>query len=251
MVNKKQPLFVAVEKKIGYSFSEPEIIRRALTHRSVQADLATKNELHNETLEFLGDAVLSMIAAEALFRETKHGSEGDLSRMRADYVCKDNLVAAAHRLGIIDHMVVSRSLRMSGVMGSSKILSDVLEALIGAVYIDGGLDAAKRSVELMLGPLPKLAQKKTKDAKTSLQEKVQQLTTLTPIYEVHKAEGPPHMPIFFASVKVGDVILANSRGKSKKDATLECAAEALKKIEMLTEEALKGWLISGELGKDI
>jgi len=243
LTKKQTQTLLEIEKKIGYHFSDIELLNRSLTHRSVHADAIHKNNLHNETLEFLGDAVLSLIAAESLFKGAKYASEGDLSRMRAEYVCKDNLVAAAHRISLVDYMMVSKSLRLSGLMGSSKILSDVVEAIIGAVYLDGGLSAAEKVVTQILGSLPTVASAKEKDAKTALQEKVQHATALTPTYEILKVEGPAHEPIFAAVVKVGNLVVAEASGKSKKDATLASAALALQKIQSLSGEELKNWLV--------
>lgn len=249
MVKNKDRPFLEIELKIGHVFSDPELLKRSLTHRSIHADLEQKNCLHNETLEFLGDAVLSLIAAESLFRASKRANEGDLSRLRAEYVCKDNLVKAAHRIGLIDHMVVSRSLRMSGIMGSSKILSDVLEAIIGAVYLDGGLVAAQQSVEAMLGPVPKMTKVQNKDPKTELQEKIQHLSMLTPNYQVERLESPAHESIFVAVARVGEHFLAEASGKSKKEASLASAAKALARLATMSDEELKAWVSSASTQK--
>lgn len=228
-----------LERIISYQFQDKELLKRSLRHRSIHADGEYKDQQHNETLEFLGDAVLSLVAAQSLFTSSKHASEGDLSRMRAEYVCKENLIAAAQKLNLAQYMQVAKSMRSSGLMGNSKMLSDVVEAIIGAVFIDGGLPAARKVVELMLGEVPQAVSPSEKDAKTALQEKIQHLNGHTPTYVVLSQEGPAHEPIFVAAVKVGEIFLAQANGKNKKEATLASAEEALLKIQGMSAADLK------------
>lgn len=216
---------------MGYAFRDENLLRIALTHRSA----AEKSEpsvhgLHNERLEFLGDAVLSLITANYLYREHNFMNEGDLSRLRAQYVCQENLSLAAKKLDLGYYLLSDKSMRASGSNQSKAILSDALEAVIAAVYLDGGIDAAQKVIFTVLGhPLAQLNYLE-KDPKTKLQEIVQGTIQTAPKYIVLEVSGPPHAPTFIVGVKINDDLVASATGENKRSAAQNAAALALEKI---------------------
>lgn len=220
--------FAKIEAALGVQIADKELLQRALTHRSIlgdDADLVRQD--HNERLEFLGDAVLGLIAAQELFAQIPHGDEGLLTQLRAAYVCEASLADAASRLNIAQFMRVSKSMRASGPLSTPSVLADAMEALIAAVYLDQGFAAAREFVLRVMGPVPLKLTAVPKDSKTELQEIVQAHLSLTPTYRVKRSFGPPHAPTFEVELMVGDVVLSVGEGPSKKEAAQEAARLAL------------------------
>jgi ribonuclease-3 len=222
-----------LSKKIGYQFKDDALLERALTHRSVAG------VPNNETIEFLGDAVLSVIAAHEAFMRWPNGKEGMLSKARAAYVCTDNLGAGAKRLKLGDYMKAAKDMRSSGTMEVTSVLADVVEALIGAAFIDGGLEAAKKVAYAILGPLPLEIPEQVKDAKTELQERIQGICKVAPTYRVTLIESyglPLH---FTAELLITEKVICHGDGANKKSATQDAARKALKLFAGLSDDEIR------------
>ncbi len=220
---------VKVEESIGYKFKHLPFLLKAITHRSDARDDTADSFLGNyENLEFLGDAVLSLVAAEALIRIDPKEDEGLLSQKRSQYVSKDFLADAGRRIDLSAVIKVGNDVKKDkDKQLPASIIADVVESIIGAVYLDGDLNAAKRVIHNILGELPSETKEVGQDAKTALQEKMQSSCTLTPAYEVLECVGPPHAPTFVVEARVAQRSLAVGRGPSKKKAEQKAAARAL------------------------
>lgn len=230
-------LLSKIEAKLKYKFEDKNLLLRALTHRSFGTDEG-KREPHNETLEFLGDAVLSVVAAEALFKACPDADEGDLSQARANYVCQLTLAQGARKLKLGDYVRVAKAMRASGPVDLPSVLADVMEAIFGATYLDGGLENARALIGLTLGDVPTKVRTAPKDAKTVLQERIQGACSMTPTYEVLESTGPAHAPAFLVEVQVAGTVLGQGEGSNKKQAAQQAAKQALGVLEDSTDAAL-------------
>lgn len=213
-----------LQQRLGCRFADNELLIRALTHRSVGSD-------NNERLEYLGDAVLSFVVAEMLFEAHPEASEGELSRYRASLVSGDALGAVALELGLGELLNLGEGERKSGGKWRASILADALEALIGAVYLDQGLDAARavaaRLLQRRLEELPGACE--LKDAKTRLQEWLQGRGLGLPEYKVLEISGEPHEQLFRIRCDIGELaIAAEAQGSSRRRAEQEAASLVLK-----------------------
>lgn len=205
---------------LSHSFRDPGLLRLALTHAS------TGKPENNERLEFLGDAVLGLVVSTEL-HEAWDLREGEMAKVRAAVVNEATLAAVARTLGIGDAVLMSRGEEASGGRGKPSILADAMEALIGAVYLDGGLEAARRVVLGRWRPViaERAARPGERDYKTRLQEVLAREGAL-PVYDV-TGSGPDHSRVFEAAVRVGDEILGRGGGSSKKRAQQAAARDAL------------------------
>jgi ribonuclease-3 len=206
------------------------LVEQALTHRSALAEGA---ETSNERLEFLGDAVLGLIVTERLFTLFPELTEGDLSRARALVVSRRTLAQVAKQLGVEQVLRLSAGEEAQGGRQRSSILADALEALIAAVYLQAGMEEARRFVWRMLGDIIQRAPDAARvhDYKSRLQEKTHALRHETPEYEVISETGADHDKTFRVQVRLGEFVLGTGTGKSKKEAEQAAAREALEKIE--------------------
>jgi len=214
---------------LGYEFRDPSLLQRALTHASYvnEADEPLQS---NEVLEYLGDAVLDMLVAEALVACMAKAGEGTLTRLRAKLVAEASLAQAAREIGLGEHLRLGRGEEAQGGRERPGLLADALEAVIGAVYTDGGLEAARAVVHRLFGPrLAQAAATEGLDPKSRLQEVVQARRHLTPSYRLRRAWGPDHDRQFEVECLVGDEVVGTGRGRSKKEATMAAAAAALEK----------------------
>lgn len=212
-----------LQQRLGCSFADTGLLVRALTHRSVGAD-------NNERLEYLGDAVLSFVVAELLFEAHPEASEGELSRYRASLVSGDALGAVALELGLGELLRLGEGELKSGGQRRASILADALEALVGAVYLDQGLDAARtvaaRLLQRRLAELPGASE--LKDPKTRLQEWLQGRGLGLPEYKVMEITGEPHEQLFRVRCDVGELaITAEAEGSSRRRAEQEAASLVL------------------------
>lgn len=246
MVKNNTFLIEQLEKRIGYVFQDKSLLLRALTHRSFSKKSSGK-ELHNETLEFLGDAVLSLVTVQELIEKLPLAQEGFLSQARAAFVCESNLAKAAKKLELGGLIRVDSSMRKSGPVDLPSVLADALEALIGGVYLDGGFAASQSLIRRILGEVELVVLSHEKDSKTKLQERIQAVIGSTPIYSVVQSSGPPHAPQFVVEVLVGDKSLATATGASKKEAAQQAAANVLEVLEALDDQSLKAYLQQSEL----
>ncbi len=218
------------EKIIGYEFSDPQLLKRALTHSSCES---TKK--NNERLEFLGDAVIDLIVAEALYQNYSDQDEGELDRMRASLVNGKALAKRARELGIDNHLQVSYSQRQHHPSHTSAMLEDALEALAGATYLDGGIDAARSFILRVFDKLIHTAAENsdTMNSKGRLQEWLQKRHSgATPNYTILSASGPDHSRQYEATVNFDGKELGRGHGSSKKMAETEAARQALETLDM-------------------
>lgn len=206
-------------RALGYSFRDPALLERALTHRSVGAE-------NYERLEYLGDALINFVVADAVFRACPEASEGDLSRLRASLVCEDALASLAERLPLADALVLGPGELKSGGFRRQSILADCFEALLGAVYLDGGFVPAQDCCHhLFADALANLPDPETlKDAKTRLQEQLQSGGRPLPVYELVSAQGPPHRQSFRVECRLpDDETRTEGAGSSRKLAEQQAA----------------------------
>lgn len=214
-------------KKISYGFKDVFLLKTALTHKSAKQKSSDNFHLNNERLEFLGDAVLSLVAANFLYSEAPKLREGDLSRLRAHFVCQDNLAKKARELDLGRYLISDKAMKASGGNQTDAVLSDALEALFGAVFMDGGLNEAQKVIFLILGKPELKMPFWEKDSKTRLQELIQSQSRQAPKYVVLDKKGPAHCPDFLVGVEVDEQILASARGESLKMAAQNAANLAL------------------------
>lgn len=219
----------ALEERIGYRFSSPALLDEALTHRSFTNEQPGATSPHNERLEFLGDAVLTLVVSATIFAAYPALSEGELTRIRAEVVNEQALARIARRLELGPLLRLGRGEQRSGGSDKDSLLANVLEALLGSIFRDGGLDAARQLVEnLFAGSIAEAAERKEGiDSKSRLQELVQSQQGRSPSYRLQEVSGPDHQRIYVVTVAVDDVILGSGRGRTKKAAEQAAAREAL------------------------
>lgn len=211
-------------KRLGYAFREPALLDTALTHRSAGGT-------NNERLEFLGDAILGFVIADILYERFPGAQEGELSRLRANLVKGETLAEIARGLRIGDELMLGPGELKSGGFRRDSILAGALEALVGAVYLDGGLEDGRRMVESIFGDLlassaPGLKQK---DPKTRLQEYLQARRTALPAYDVHAVEGLDHDQTFHVTCVIDGVEQPfRGTGTSRRKAEQDAAEKALR-----------------------
>jgi ribonuclease-3 len=213
----------AVESGLGYRFQRPEHLQVAVTHRSFSPDVP-----NNETLEFLGDAVLALAMADLLMRRFPAAREGDLSKLRAGLVNAETLARKARTLDLGRWLRLGKGEEKSGGRHKESILAAVYEALLGAVYLDAGYEAARRLVELhFAADLTSEAAAGLRDYKTRLQELTQRLFRATPVYELVEESGPDHAKRFVSQLIIAGRPYGRGVGHSKKTAEQAAAMEAL------------------------
>jgi ribonuclease-3 len=227
-----------LEVRTGYHFSDPEPLRRALTHSSLANETRTGSgvPLHdNERLEFLGDSVLGFLISEALVLRNPDFREGDLSRLKAHLVSAAHLYGVARSLDLGICLELGRSEEMSGGRAKKTLLVDALEALIAAIYLDGGLDAARRFVRAYVLDAPPADGEEDQLAeisnfKSALQELAQARKLAQPRYSIVRERGPEHSKLFTVEVRVGREWSAQADGKTKKVAAQRAARSVYEKM---------------------
>jgi len=222
--------FEKLQKTINYSFKNIELLRQALTHRSYLNEHPDFKLGHNERLEFLGDAVLEIVVTEHLFNSYPQTPEGDLTDWRASLVNAKMLASIIKDLSVEENLYLSRGEEKdSNSKARQYILANAMEALIGAIYLDGGLEAAKafihKSVICHLENI--LTNHLYLDPKSRFQEKAQELTGVTPHYKVISENGPDHEKIFEVGLYLNEDLIAIGRGSSKQEAQVSAAAQGL------------------------
>ena len=230
----KQDL-LELEKKAGYQFHDRRLLERAMTHKSYINEAHMEKYESNERLEFLGDAVLELVTSEYLFQDEAKFPEGELTRMRASIVCEPALAFCARQLDLGGYLRLGKGEEATGGRNRDSLTSDALEALIGAIYMDGGFTNAKEFIHKVV--LSDLENKKLFfDSKTILQEVVQaRFRDQRVTYRLMGEEGPDHDKSFRTAVCIGDEIYGTGTGHTKKRAEQEAAYHALlelKKQEM-------------------
>ncbi len=221
-----------LEKEIGYSFSQPLLLKRALTHRSYANEKKLSAEHHNERFEFLGDAVLELAVSQFLMERYPRFSEGDLSKMRAAIVNEKQLAELARNFRLGEHLYVGRGEEQTSGREKPSLLADAYEAVLGAIYLDRGFEKAARVIHRhyskLLDETP--MEEFNRDYKTELQERCQGRFHSIPRYRLVAERGPDHDKIFDVEIFIRNEVAGKGMGHSKKEAEQAAAQEALKKI---------------------
>lgn len=220
-----------LQGKIGYQFHNKELLKQALTHSSF-ANEQKINKLKNyERLEFLGDAVLELISSEFLFRENPDMPEGQLTKLRASMVCEPALAYCARDIKLGEYMLLGKGEEATGGRNRDSITSDVMEAVIGAIFLDGGIEEAKKYIYRFI-----LSDLENKilflDSKTILQEEIQKRNNAQLRYELIGESGPDHDKQFHVEAYLDDVLIGSGVGRTKKAAEQQAAYEALMKMKV-------------------
>ncbi|MGA2569894.1 MAG: ribonuclease III [Terracidiphilus sp.] len=245
-----------LEAALGHEFSSPELLARALTHRSLAHELAKTGgnersaQADNERLEFLGDAVLGLIVAEALFMAHPEWREGELTRVRAGLVSREHMAQVAERIGLAEHLRLSPGEERSGLRYKSTVLSNTMEAVMGALFLDGGMEPVRGFIrqQVMGEDADRLALELRSGAamgnfKSALQEQLQAARAGTPVYRVRSESGPGHRKRFLVEVRLktgtGEkgAPLARGMGSTKKHAEQDAARRALDRLSILESVA--------------
>lgn len=220
-----------LEKRLGYCFQDSNLFTRALTHPSCGS------VPNYERLEFLGDAVIELIVSDYLFQKYRDLSEGALTQRRADIVCSRSLAGIAQSIGLGEYIALGKGEEQSGGRKKKSILENVVEALMGAVYLDGGFDAAKKVIGHLFADTisSSMSRMSDHDYKSQFQELVQSGLKQEIAYSVVSQEGPPHDTTFHVRLSVGGKALCMGSGNSKKEAEQNAAKSAIVDFEKIYE----------------
>ena len=218
------------EKKIGYAYNNVDLLKLALTHSSYGNEVY-KDKLHNnERLEFLGDAVLELTVSDYLFNEECNMPEGSLSRKRASIVCEPTLAMCAREINLPEVLFMGKGEELTGGRFRDSIVSDAMEAVIGSIYLDGGIECAREFINKFI-----LADIKDKqlfvDSKTILQERIQAGYKEGPEYIITGESGPDHCKVFEAEVRIEGRLIGSGKGRTKKAAEQQAAYNAIMDME--------------------
>lgn len=216
-----------LQEKLGYQYKKPAYLSTALTHSSFANESKQKCE-SNERLEFLGDAILSIVVSDYLFKHCPELPEGDLTKLRASLVCEKSLCRFSKSLGVGDYLKLSRGERHSGGAERPSILADAFEAIIASIYLDGGMEEARSFILRFVVPEIKNPKPRAfKDYKTALQEIIQQNPEEKLHYVLVGETGPDHNKHFVVEVHLNSNVIGKGGGRSKKEAEQQAAREAL------------------------
>lgn len=227
--------FSGFEAKLAKPFADKGLLEQAFTHRSYINENPRDGAEHNERLEFLGDAVLELVVTDFLYGKYPSRPEGELTSCRAALVNAVTLADVATRLGMNEYLLLSKGEAKDTGRARQYILADAYEALVGALYIDQGYDAARAFIaDTVLADMDRIIKEhKYRDAKSLVQEKAQEIVSFTPSYKVLEETGPDHDKHFTIGIYFGPELIAEGKGKSKQEAEQKAAYEALKK---------RGWM---------
>jgi ribonuclease-3 len=223
-----------LEAAIGYRFSERALMERALTHRSYAHEKSREPVAHNEALEFLGDAVLGFLVSDWLLEHFPTLPEGKLSKFKAYLVSADNLKVHAERLNLGEYLRLNRGEEKTGGRSKRTLLVDAYEALMAAIYLDGGIEAARRFLRQQFAEVMNMLnpeETEAMDYKTALQERLQAKGLPPPVYEVIDESGPAHDRTFHVKLTANSQVLAFGRGRTIKAAHQGAARLALQKLD--------------------
>ncbi len=223
------PSLEELQQRIGYSFNDGAVVVEALTHRSHANEEGVG--AHNERFEFLGDAVLGFVVSDRLMKLFPHYAEGRLTKVKAQLVCGSALYRAAQTLNLSDYILLGQAEERNGGRTKKALQADTVEALLAAIYLDGGLAAASRFIEDFLLQPEQIASAdenlELDNAKSTLQELLQSLKLELPVYDVVAEVGPPHSRVFSVELRIGDLYQTRAEGLTKKEAEQSVAATAL------------------------
>ena len=229
-MNTREAAVAELERRIGHTFGDRELLERALTHSSVGKGARKVSD--NERLEFLGDRVLNLVVAEHIVQALPDAPEGELAKLMNSLVNYHACARAARKAGLPDALRVDASATKVGARDNDRVLGDACEALIAALYIDGGLEAARAFfLKFWEGEFARLDEPRSKDPKTQLQEWAQGRGLPLPAYELVAREGPDHAPCFTVAVSVDGFGPERGQGRSRQDAEKAAAQQMLLKRE--------------------
>ncbi len=225
-----------LENRLGYRFHNLQHLMRALTHRSFVNEQESRQSQDNESVEFLGDAVLGFLISAKIFDRFPDMNEGELSKIKAFLVSAANLVHLAEKIQLGEFILLSKGEEKTGGRNKRAILVDAYEALLGALYLDGGVEAARDFLDRQIGSLldsldPR--QLTYGDFKSALQEQLHDMARPVPVYRVVDEIGPDHRKVFVVEVVVGGAVVARSSGTTKKEAQQEAARLALENLKIV------------------
>lgn len=222
----KESDYQELEKKIGYTFQNRALLKQAVTHSSFANEQKINRQKHYERLEFLGDAVLELVSSDFLFQTHPEMPEGQLTKLRASMVCEPALAYCAKDLTLDSYIQLGRGEEATGGRYRDSIVSDVMEAVIGAIYLDGGMEPARTYIHRFV--LSDLENKQLfLDSKTNLQEYMQQNLKKEFHYRLVEESGPEHDKVFLVEVVMEEKVLGRGKGRTKKAAEQQAAYEAL------------------------
>jgi ribonuclease-3 len=219
--------FYKLQKKLEYTFKDTALLKAALTHSSYANENRKSGSVSNERLEFLGDSVLGMAIAAFIYREKPEMSEGQMTKLRAELVCEKSLAELASVFGLGRYLLLGRGEEKGGGRERPSILADAVEAVLAAIYLDGGLEPVGRLISRHLTPQADRLMLDVSDYKTVLQEVVQEKSGQILSYHVISESGPDHLKSFTVAVKRNGVVIGQGTGKSKKEAEQSAAKAAL------------------------
>lgn len=221
------------ELNLSYRFRKEQLLRNALTHSSYSNENRMEYRVNNERLEFLGDAIFDAVISDALYHQDRIREEGELTKIRAAIVCESSLVEQALRLGIGEHLILGKGEEGTGGRKRSSILADAMEALMGAVYLDGGFEQARNFIlELFQDTIQKAAEGLLhSDYKTEVQELLQSRGETEIQYLIEKEEGPDHDKLFYTILQAGGMEIGRGAGRSKKESEQRAAQDALVQLK--------------------
>lgn len=223
---------VEFEKIIEYKFKDNSLLRLALTHSSFANEHKLGKNEYNERLEFLGDAALDLIVSRHIYKKFPELPEGELSKLRASVVCEGSLAKKAREICLGDFLLLGKGEEITGGRSRESVLADAFEAVIGAIYLDGGMECAEKYVErLMTDVVENLkSDYRFMDCKTRLQEIIQKISKEPISYAIVNEEGPDHNKTFEAQVCHEGRVLGTGKGRSKKEAEQSAASDAISKM---------------------
>jgi len=217
-----------IESKIGYHFDDKNLLALAFVHRSFVNENREVTSQHNERLEFLGDSVLGLIISDYLYKYLPSKPEGELSYLRSRLVEASSCMSYIQKLDVEEYILLGKGEQRNDGRGRESILSDLFEAIVGAVYLDGGIEAAQRFIFKMFShDIEAILKQPERNWKALLQDYAQKKYQQTPLYEVISEMGPDHNKTFSVAVTINDQEVGRGEGPSKKEAQQKAAAEAL------------------------
>ncbi len=228
-----------LESRLGHRFNDPGLLDQALTHKSYSHEAGNGKQTvvpHYESLEFLGDSILGFVISDFLYTSDPNLTEGELTKIRAQLVSTSQLASQSLRLELGKYLKLSRGEEKTGGREKRAIMADLFESLVASIYIDSGLEAVRAFIEEQFRPQVELLARgelELRDSKSSLQEELHRRGFPSPQYDVIRESGPDHEKTFFVGVSVQGNVLAEGKGRSKKEAESEAAQKAIDQMGQL------------------